>query len=422
MTKVSADFAIKNLRSAVLYPNPYRGKGTAVGWGVEVLEDASIASKSGVIIWIGKTVDFENFVELVPDSAVYDGKDLVALPGFVDSHTHIVYAGNRADEFEMRVQGKTYLEIMAAGGGILNTTKAVCSFSEEELFKKTLGRLEQAMHSGVSTIEIKTGYGLDLENELKMLRVIEMLKSKSPMRIVTTFMGAHAVPENRKNDVDSFVNEICKEWIPAVAMTGFARFNDVFTEKNAFSVEQSRKILNAGIRHGLKPKIHADEVNILGGVDLAVEVSAISADHLLKTNDLGIKKLSGSGVIPTLLPGTSTYLMESHHAPARKMIEAGLPVAIASDHNPGSCQFLGANLIQSMAMLQLKMSSSEALIAGTLHGAYALDMGDKIGALEVGRYMDVALFALDSFKEIGYCIGQNLIHDLIIGGKPVLQD
>lgn len=422
MAKVSADFILHNLDTAVVYPNPYRGRDTKVGWETKELKHVSIASKDGRIVWIGEASALNENVNIEADARFYNGEGLLATPGFVDSHTHLLYAGNRADEFEMRVQGKTYMEIMAANGGILCTTNAVKSLSEGELFAETADRLEQAMETGVSTIEIKTGYGLDLENELKMLRVIEMLKDEYPVRIVTTFMGAHAIPADRVNDSDAFVDEICEKWIPAVAETGFARFNDVFTEKKAFSVEQSRKILLAGLKYGLKPKIHADEINVLGGVDLAVEVGAVSADHLLMTGEEGIRKLVGSGVVPTVLPGTSTFLMESHHAPARKMIEAGLPVAIASDHNPGSCQFLGANLIQSMAMLQLRMSASEALIAGTLHAAHALDMGNEVGALEVGRYMDVALFDLESFRQIGYHVGQNYLYDLIIGGNPVYTD
>lgn len=422
MAKVSAGFILHNLDTAVVFPNSYRGKGTKVGWETKELKHVSIASKDGRIVWIGEASALNENVNIEADARFYNGEGLLAIPGFVDSHTHLLYAGNRADEFEMRVQGKTYMEIMAANGGILCTTNAVKSLSEGELFAETADRLEQAMETGVSTIEIKTGYGLDLENELKMLRVIEMLKDEYPVRIVTTFMGAHAIPADRVNDSDAFVDEICEKWIPAVAETGFARFNDVFTEKKAFSVEQSRKILLAGLKYGLKPKIHADEINVLGGVDLAVEVGAVSADHLLMTGEEGIRKLVGSGVVPTVLSGTSTFLMESHHAPARKMIEAGLPVAIASDHNPGSCQFLGANLIQSMAMLQLRMSASEALIAGTLHAAHALDMGNEVGALEVGRYMDVALFDLESFRQIGYHVGQNYLYDLIIGGNPVYTD
>ena len=420
--KVFADFILHNLDTAVVYPNHYRGRGSKVGWETRELKHVSIASKDGRIVWIGDASALNENVNIEADARFYNGEGLLATPGFVDSHTHLLYAGNRADEFEMRVQGKTYLEIMSAGGGILSTTNAVRNLSEGELFAETAERLEQVMETGVSTIEIKTGYGLDLENELKMLRVIEMLKEEYPVRIVTTFMGAHAIPTERLSDSDKFVEEICEKWIPAAAETGCAKFNDVFTEKKAFSVLQSEKILKTGLKFGLKPKIHADEINVIGGVDLAVDLGAVSADHLLMTGDDGIKKLVGSGVVPTLLPGTSTFLMEKHHASARRMIDAGLPVAIASDHNPGSCQFLGANLIQSMAMLQLKMSASEALIAGTLHSAYALDMGNEIGALEVGRYMDVALFDLQSFRQIGYQVGQNNLYDLIINGNPVFTD
>lgn len=420
--KPQADFVVHNLDSAVIYPEPYRGKNSTPGWKTEELRHVSIAAKNGRIIWIGKAVDLSNNVSIDAEARFYNGAGLLAVPGFVDSHTHLVYAGDRSDEFEMRVQGCTYLDILAAGGGILRTTNAVRNLSEAEIYAESADRLEQVMKTGVTTIEIKTGYGLDLENELKMLRVIEQLKTNYPVRIVATFMGAHAVPADRRADPDDFVDEICKVWIPEVAKSGLAKFNDVFTENKAFSVEQSRRILQAGLQHGLLAKIHADEVNVLGGVDLAVEIGAVSADHLLMTGEAGIKKLAGSGVIPTVLPGTSTYLMEAHHAAARKMIEAGLPLAIASDHNPGSCQFLGAGMIQSLAMLQLRLSASEALIAGTLHAAHALGLGEEVGALEVGRRMDIALFRLESFRQIGYQVGQNSLFDLIIDGEPVFSE
>lgn len=420
-TRPVADYIVHNLDSAVIYPQPFRGGKSPVGWQTDELKQVSIAAKDGVIVWVGPAAELGEKVTLQAETRFYNGEGLLAVPGFVDSHTHLVYAGDRSDEFEMRVQGRSYLDILAAGGGILRTTTAVREMSEEEIFEESAFRLERAMESGVSTIEIKTGYGLDLENEMKMLRVIERLKLEYPVRIVATFMGAHAIPADRRADPEAFVDEICTVWIPAVARSGLAVFNDVFTENKAFSVAQTRKILEAGIRHGLKPKIHADEVNVLGGVDLAVELGAVSADHLLMTGDEGIKKLAGSGVVPTVLPGTSTYLMESHHAPARRMIEAGLPLAIASDHNPGSCQFLGANIIQSLAMLQLRLSASEALIAGTLHAAHALGLGNEIGAIEAGRRMDLALFKLDSFRQIGYQVGQNGLHELIIDGEPVLN-
>lgn len=416
-----ADFIVHNLASAVLFPAPFRGGKTPVSWDTQELKNVSIASFDGRIVWVGPSEKLGEAVVIRSDARFYNGEGLLAVPGFVDSHTHLVYAGDRSDEFEMRVQGRSYLDILAAGGGILRTTSAIRELSEDAIFAESALRLEAAMESGITTVEIKTGYGLDLKNELKMLRVIEMLRNEYPVRIVATFMGAHAIPVDRRNNPEEFVDEICNVWIPEAAATGIAQFNDVFTEQKAFSVEQSRKILEAGIKHGLKAKIHADEVNVLGGVDLAVELGAVSADHLLMTGDEGIAKLTGSGVIPTVLPGTSTYLMESHHAKARKMIDAGLPLAVASDHNPGSCQFLGANMIQSLAMLQLKMSASEALIAGTLHAAHALGMGNEIGAVEPGRFMDLALFELDSFRQIGYRAGQNNLVELIINGEPVFN-
>ncbi len=422
VVKPTADFVLHNLKKAAIFPNSYKGKGTRPGWEVEELENCSIASKDGIITWIGPSSELTNAVEIIAETTFYNGDGLIATPGFVDSHTHLVYAGDRSDEFEMRVQGRSYLDILGAGGGILRTTNAIRDLAEEALYEEAAYRIEMALEWGTSTIEIKSGYGLDLENELKMLRVISRLGEEYPIRIIPTFMGAHAIPADRKADPQAFVDEICNVWIPKVAEEGLAVFNDVFTEDKAFSVEQSRQVLEAGLKHGLKVKIHADEINVLGGVDLAVELGAVSADHLLMTGAEGIEKLKDSGVIPTVLPGTSTYLMESHHAPARKMIEAGLPLAIASDHNPGSSQFLGAGLIQSLAMLQLRMSAAESLIAGTLHSAYALDMGQEIGSIEVGKKMDVALFDFDSYRQIGYRIGQNGLYDLIIDGFSVFGE
>ncbi|NLI77741.1 MAG: imidazolonepropionase [Candidatus Riflebacteria bacterium] len=419
--KPVADVVLHNLAAATLFPRPYRGKGTPVGWEVEERPAWSIAGKDGAIVWMGPAARLGAEVDLAADCVFVNGAGLVAVPGFVDSHTHLVYAGDRSDEFEMRVQGRPYLDILAAGGGILRSVEAVRQGSEEELYQEAAQRLVEALAWGTTTIEIKTGYGLDLPTELKMLRVIDRLRREMPVRIVATFMGAHAVPAARKADPDGFTDEICRDWIPEVAKTGLAAFNDVFTENKAFSVAQSRKILEAGVAHGLRPKIHADEINVLGGVDLAVEVGAVSADHLLMTGPEGIAKLAGSGVIPTVLPGTSTYLMEKHHAPARAMIEAGLPLAIASDHNPGSCQFLGAGLIQSLAMLQLRLSAGEALVAGTLHAAHALGQGDRLGALEVGRQFDAVLLDATSYRQVGYRVGQNLVRNVLIGGRPVFQ-
>ncbi|HNW36291.1 MAG TPA: imidazolonepropionase [Candidatus Ozemobacteraceae bacterium] len=418
--KPAADLIVHNLDCVIRFPKPYCGKGTPVGWDIREEHHVSIAGLDGIIVWIGPSDRLSEEVTILPDCRFVEGEGLTALPGFVDSHTHLVYAGDRSDEFEMRVAGKSYLEIMAANGGIMRTVEAVREMDEEELFDEASERLMEAIEWGVTTIEIKSGYGLDLENELKMLNVVKMLQAEYPVRIVSTFMGAHAIPAQYAKKPETFVDMICREWIPQVAKYRLAEFNDAFCEKKAFTVEQTRRILMTGLEHGLKPKIHADEISVIGGVDLAVEVGAVSADHLICTEQKGIRKLVGSGVIPTLLPGTSTYLMEPHHAKAREMIKAGLPVAIASDHNPGSCQFLGAGMIQTLAMLQLRMTAGEALIAGTLHAAHALDLGDEIGAIEIGRRMDLALIVADSWRSVGYRAGQNQVHTVIANGTVIM--
>jgi len=416
---VQADLVVHGLASAAIFPHPYRGKGTMPGWDVEEWRNVSIASWNGTIAWIGPASEVSKSVNITEETYFLNGQGLTAIPGFVDSHTHLVYAGDRSEEFEMRVKGRSYLEILEAGGGILRTVEAVRASSEDELFDLSAARLWQAIEWGTTTIEVKSGYGLDLQNELKMLRVIRQLEEELPITVIPTFMGAHAVPHQYKKNPDKFVDEICDKWIPEVAKSNLAIFNDVFTESKAFDVAQSRRILKTGKKYGLLPKIHADEITCIGAIDLAVEMKAVSADHLLVTGNDGIRKLVGSGVIPTVLPGTSTFLMEKHHARVREMIEAGLPIAIASDHNPGSCQFLGAGLIQTLAMLQLKMSAAEALIAGTLHAAHALNLGKLTGAIEVGRRMDLALIEAPSYKNIGYHAGTNLVHTVIAKGIPI---
>ncbi|HOY68749.1 MAG TPA: imidazolonepropionase, partial [Candidatus Ozemobacteraceae bacterium] len=293
--KPAADLVVHHLDCAVRFPRPYCGKGTPVGWEIREDHHVSIAGCDGMIVWIGPSDRLSEEVTILPECRFVEGEGLTAIPGFVDSHTHLVYGGDRSQEFEMRVAGRSYLEIMAAGGGIMNTVGTVREMDEDELFDEASERLMEAIEWGATTIEIKSGYGLDLESELKQLNVIKMLQAEFPVRIVPTFMGAHAVPPEFKNKTDKFVDLICREWIPQVAKYRLAEFNDVFCEKKAFDVGQSRRILMAGLEHGLKPKIHADEITVIGGIDLAVEVGAVSADHLICTEKKGIKLLTGSG-------------------------------------------------------------------------------------------------------------------------------
>ncbi|MBI3039655.1 imidazolonepropionase [bacterium] len=417
--KIPVDIVVYGLAGAVTFPYSYKGKEASVGWEVNQVSDVSIAGREKQIVWIGRNQDLDSQVTFRNPCEFINGSNLIAIPGFVDSHTHLVYSGSRSDEFEARVKGKTYLEILSAGGGILNTVANVRKCPEEELFRLSKERVTRMIECGTTTVEIKSGYGLDLTTELKILQVIGRLKKELPIEIVSTFMGAHAIPEEFKFNPEKFVSEICKTWIPEISRQNLAEFIDVFIENKAFSVEQARKILECGKSYGLKLKAHVDEINVIGGLDLTIEMGAVSADHLLKTEKHGISKLSGSSVIPTLLPGTSTFLMETRHANAREMISAGLPVAIASDYNPGSCQFFSPGMIQSLAMLQLKLNAGEALIAGTLHGAFALDRGWVTGAIEIGKRMDLALLDLPSFRDIGYRVGWNPVRHVIASGKIV---
>ncbi|MBE3102634.1 MAG: imidazolonepropionase, partial [Bacilli bacterium] len=326
--------------------------------------------------------------------------------GLVDPHTHIAYGGSREREFEKRLEGATYMEIMNAGGGIHATSRMTRDATEDELVAQTTRRLDSFLQHGVTTIEGKSGYGLNLETELKQLRVMKRLNESHPIDLVATFMGGHAVPVEYKGREEDYIDILVNEMLPRVAQEKLAVFNDVFCEVGVFTPEQAERILLAGKELGLTPKIHADEIKSYGGAELAAKVGAISAEHLLKASDEGIRLMADNGVIACLLPATALYLREEA-ARGRAMIDAGVAVAISTDCNPGSSPTTSMPLVMNLACISMRLTPAESLVAATMNAACAIDMQEKVGSIEVGKQGDIVLWNVSNYQELQYLFGVN---------------
>ena len=352
------------------------------------------------------------------DAEILDGEGKTLLPGFVDPHTHLVFGGTREEEFSMRLRGESYMTIMEKGGGIKYTVQKTREKSFEELLASGRKTLQSMAEMGITTVEAKSGYGLDKETELKQLRVAKALQEEGPLEVVSTFMGAHDIPLEYKGRDRAFLDYLVEEVLPVVKEENLAEFGDIFTEKNVFTVEDSRAYLLKMREAGLKLKIHADEINDLGGASLAAELSLTSADHLLKANDEGLSKMKESGVIPVLLPLTAFSLKEDF-ARARDMIDMGLPVAMGTDYNPGSCYSFSVPLLISLGALYMGMSPEEALTAVTLNSAAALGRAERIGTIEEGKDADLVLIDAPSYRFLTYHFGMNLVTTTIKQGKII---
>lgn len=387
-----------------------------------IIEDGSVWIEDGTIRYVGRDADVATQVgSRIDEAEQLDASGKVVTPGLVDPHTHIVFAGSREREFEMRLNGATYMEIMNAGGGIHSTTRATREASEDELYEQTMLRLDTFLKHGVTTLEAKSGYGLTLEHEMKQLRVAKRLNDHHPIDIVSTFMGAHAVPTEFKDDPDRFVDIVIHDMLPAVAKSGLAEFNDVFCEKDVFTPEQSEKILNAGKAHGLLPKIHADEIVSYGGAEVAARVGAVSADHLLKASDEGIRQMAEAGVVAVLLPGTAFFLM-TEAANGRKMIDSGVPVALSTDRNPGSSPTESLPFIMNLGCLTMGMTPAEVLTAATINAAHAIKRGHLVGSLEPGKLGDLVIFNAPNYAYMQYNFAVNLVDTVVKKGKVVVRD
>jgi imidazolonepropionase len=380
---------------------------------IGLITDAGVLCRDGKIAWVGKMKDFTE--SLPDDMPELDAAGSVVLPGFVDSHTHAVFAGSRVGEFALRSRGATYQEIAAAGGGIVSTIREVRQASKKDLKRSAVKHLFGMMKQGTTTVEIKTGYGLDMDSEVKMLEAINELADEEMATIVPTLLGAHAFPPEFVHDPEGYVRLLIDKLIPYAGKRKLAAFCDVFCENRYFDIAQSEAILEAGRKHGLAPKIHAEELSPLGGAELAGKVGAVSADHLEHVSESGIEALRKAGVIAALLPGVSFFLNHSY-APARKLIDAGVCVALASDFNPGSCMSYSMPLMMTIACTHMHLSPEEAITASTLNGAAALLLSDSIGSVEVGKAADLVVADVPDYRAIAYHFGCNHVVHTIKNG------
>ena len=382
---------------------------------VAIIRDGGMLIRDGKIDSVGPSSEIEKRSR---DAEIVDAGGRVVLPGFVDAHTHLVFAGNRLDDFERRARGESYEQISKAGGGIWSTVEKTRAASEHDLLVEAKKRAEWFLRCGTTTIEAKSGYGLRLDDELKILCVMRSLNEQSPLQIVPTFLGAHAVP--REMDADEYIELVIDQMLPRIAREKLAEFCDVFCEGGYFDIEQSKGILMAARKLGLKLRIHADQLSNLGGAKLAAELGATTADHLEKTDEQGIAAMKSAGVQPVLLPGSVYALGSSGYPRAREMIEAGLAVVLATDFNPGSSPTASMPMILSLACTQMKMSPPEAVTAATISAAHSLNRGDKVGSLESGKLANLSIFDCEDYRELAYWFGIPQTHSVYVRGERVV--
>ena len=397
---------------------PQRGK--ALGT-LGIIEDGAVVIRDERIVAVGKTDELRN---AYPDEPSFDANHCVVMPGFVDPHTHVIWAGDRADEFEMKMAGTPYLDILAAGGGILSTVKATRTASMETLIAQTRPRLLRMFRNGTTTAEAKTGYGLQTATELRLLKALLTLDEENPLDLVLTFLAAHAIPPEYKDDPQSYTDEITntmlpmlKEWWGTHAPHKPLPFVDVFCETKAFTLEQSRQILTRAGSLGFPLKIHADEFDNLGGASLAAELKAASADHLVVTSDADIQALGKSDTVAVALPCTPFGLAEPHYTPAKKLLEAGAMLAIATDCNPGTSWNESMQFAIALACRYMKLTPAQAIAASTINSAQAIGKADTIGSLEIGKQADMLILSVPNYRQVGYRYGTNLVKQIIKRGQ-----
>ncbi len=402
-----ADFLIDNADLVATCAGPGPRRGSAQG-EIGAIAKASVAGYEGRIVFVGPADEAAQAVNLAPNAEVVDGTGCTVVPGFVDPHTHLVFAGDRRDELRRRLAGATYADIAAAGGGIVKTVNATRQATEHELVDLARHRLAEMLCFGTTTAEAKSGYGLELESERRQLRAIRTLSAGQPIELVATFMGAHEVPLEYRGRRPEYVKAIVEDMIPAIAEQRLAEWCDVFCEQGVFTPDESRQILQAGLRHGLKPRIHADELALSGGSRVAAEVGAHSADHLIFVDQPHARMLADSNVVATLLPSAAFFLKLGRYAPARMLIEHGVAVALASDINPGGGFTTSMPFVMTLACFGMNLTLEEALIGATLNAAASLDRADTIGSLEPGKQFDAVIV-------------NGMLTDLIRVGGPVIK-
>jgi len=419
---IQADLIIEGAAELVTLrgdqPRPRRG-GEMQELGI--LRHGALAARRGIIVWLGPTAELREAVQPLTFSRWLDATDKTVLPGLVDPHTHLVFAGSRENEFVMRIQGKSYPEIAAAGGGI-NATVAATRRARKEVLKASARQaLDRMLVLGTTTVEAKSGYGLDLATELKMLDVIRELDAEGPVQVVPTFMGAHEVPPEFRENRKAYVDLVITRMLPIVASRKLAKFCDVFCESGVFTPEEAERVLRAAADLGLEPRLHADEMTDQGGAALAARVRARTAEHLLFANDDGIRQMAQAGTIAVLLPGTAYFLNLGRYARARDMIAAGVPVALGTDFNPGSCMTESLPLILNLACTQMRMLPAEAITAATINAAWAVGLADRLGSLEVGKQADFVVLDAPSHQHLCYHFGVNLMDKVVKRGRVVAE-
>jgi imidazolonepropionase len=412
-----ADLLIHNASQLLTLASPAGPKRGPAMRELGIITDGALAIRNGRIAAVGPWHELQSKVQAAQS---LDAAGRVVMPGFVDPHTHLVWAGERADEFEMRVSGASYMEIMAAGGGIMNTVRRTRDASLEDLVSQARPRLTQMLANGTTTVEIKTGYGLDTRDELKQLAAIRHLREETPATLVSTFLGAHATPAEYKGQEDAYVDLVVEEMLPAVAAGGDPpAFCDVFCEEGAFTLEQSQRVLEAAKALGFGLKIHVDEFRALGGTRLAMTLGAVSADHLVCTPPDEAELLAHSETMAVALPGTPFGLGHDRYTPARALIDAGGALALATDCNPGTCWCESMQLIIALACRYMSMTPAEAITAATINAAHAVGLGDEVGSLESGKRADAIILDAPSYRHLGYRFGSNLVGTVIVAGQVI---
>ncbi len=391
---------------------PQRG----AGFGrLQRVADAALVARDGVIVDWGRERDVLARIDKRPGCVEVDARRGAVIPGFVDPHTHALFGCARPAEYAARIEGKSYIEIAAAGGGIHASVRDLRARSEDDLVALAVPRLQRMLEHGTTTVEIKSGYGLTVEDELKSLRAIRRAAERVPMRVVVTFLGAHEIPQEFRTRRDAYVELVIEEMLPRVGE--MAQFNDVFCEPSVFTLAESERILDAGRRHGLAPKLHADELESYGGTELACRIGAVSADHLIRVSEQGVTALAASRTVAVLLPGTSFGLALRDYAPARRLVDAGAIVALATDFNPGSSHCPSMQAIWSLACSVMRLTPDEALAASTLNAAFAVGLGNRVGSLEPGRPCDLVVTWGDDYREVPYHFGVNNARIVVTGGR-----
>lgn len=404
------DLIIENAAQLVTLAGPARPRVGTEMRELAVINSGALLARDGVIVAVGAASEVR--AQAGPNATRIDASGSVVMPGFVDAHTHPVFAGTREDEYEMRASGFTYQQIASQGGGIRSTVRKTRAATEDELFDMALPRVRWLLEHGTTTIEAKSGYGLSVDDELKILRVIKRLNAETALELIPTFLGAHEIPDEYRNSREEYIRLVIDEMLPRIAAERLARYCDVFCESHVFTVDESRRVLSRAKELGLGVRLHAEQLSLCGGAGLAAETGATTADHLEWIDADGIIALRQNGVIAVLLPGAVFNLGLARYAPARAMMEAGLAIAVATDFNPGSSPTPSMQMILSIACTQMRMTPAEAITAATINAAYSLDSGARIGSLEVGKQADAVVFDCGDYRQIPYLFGIN--HALIV--------